>query len=328
MKRAPPGLMVAVSRARLPSLYHLSAGYGRTAPYRRLHQLLPLQPPTSRVRPLQAAPLTAYRLQGARQFSLNGAWRQEPQQKRADAESPDASTEKSARDEPSQRASESAESEASGEKRSSSEGEQKTEENAKEEGEKEEGQKEEGGKEEPGPAPPPHGDKTPWQVFTETLRTEFKASKEWTESTKALQSGYQDLTQNPALKKAKSAYEEASKTATSTTSAALKTTGKAIGQGAAWAWETPVAKVVRKGAVVAGSGIEKVTRPVRETEAFKQVKDVIDDGSSSRYGGWVEKEERRRIRALREAQAEKDGLRAPPAEADPEYAALLDDESD
>jgi mitochondrial import inner membrane translocase subunit TIM44 len=263
--------------------------------------------------------LTSYHLQGARQFSLNGAWRQEPQPKRADTESPDASNEKSSRAESreppaesSQQASESAESESSGERRSAGEGEQKTEENGKEEG----------GKEEAGPAPPPHGDKTPWQVFTETLRTEFKASKEWTESTKALQSGYQDLTQNPALKKAKSAYDEASKTASTTTSAALKTTGKAIGQGAAWAWETPVAKVVRKGAVVAGSGIEKVTRPVRETEAFKQVKDVIDDGSSSRYGGWVEKEERRRIRAQREAQAEKDGLRAAAAEADPKYVPL------
>jgi import inner membrane translocase subunit TIM44 len=313
--------MVAVSRTRLPSLYTLSAGYGRTAPYRRLHQLLPIHPPSARANPLRAAPLTPYRLPSARQFSLNGAWRQEPQQKRADAEPADTSNEKSARAESSEphKASESAESESSGDKRSTGEGEgeQKSEENAKDEN-----SKEEGGKEKEGPAPPPHGDKTPWQVFTETLQNEFKASKEWTESTKALQSGYQDIAQNPALKKAKSAYEEASQKATDTTTAALKNTGKAIGQGAVWAWETPVAKVVRKGAVVAGSGIEKVTRPVRETEAFKQVKDVIDDGGSSRYGGWVDKEERRRIRAQREAQAEKDGLRAPPAEADPEYVPL------
>ncbi|MDA4133871.1 MAG: hypothetical protein OK454_12225, partial [Thaumarchaeota archaeon] len=42
------------------------------------------------------------------------------------------------------------------------------------------------------------------------------------------------------------------------------------------------------------------TKPIRDTEAYKNVKNVIDDGSSSRYGGWVEKEERKRQRELRE----------------------------
>jgi mitochondrial import inner membrane translocase subunit TIM44 len=184
------------------------------------------------------------------------------------------------------------------------------------EGEKD-GQKD-GAKENPDTPPPPHGDKTPWQVFLETLQSEFKASKEWNESTKALQSGYEEFTQNPALQKAKSAYEEASKTASSTTSAALSKTGKAIGQSAAWAWDTPVAKVVRKGASVAGSGLEKATRPVRETEAYKSVKNVIDDGSSTRYGGWIEKEERKRRRALREEQAMKAGQPIQPMVEDPE----------
>jgi mitochondrial import inner membrane translocase subunit TIM44 len=43
-----------------------------------------------------------------------------------------------------------------------------------------------------------------------------------------------------------------------------------------------------------------VTRPVRKSKAFQAVKETVDDGSSSRYGGWVEKEERRRRRELRE----------------------------
>ncbi|OCL01539.1 Tim44-domain-containing protein [Glonium stellatum] len=163
-----------------------------------------------------------------------------------------------------------------------------------------EGEKEqEKSKEEP-PPPPPHGDKTPWQVFTETLKSEFKASKEWNESTKALASGVNDFTQNPTVQKAKSAYSQATDAATSKTAEALKTTGKAIGHGAAWTWDTPVVKGVRKTVNAAGRGIEKVTRPVRETEAYKSVKETIDDGSSSRYGGWVEKEERRKKRELRE----------------------------
>ncbi len=154
------------------------------------------------------------------------------------------------------------------------------------------------------PPPPPHGDKTPWQVFTETLKSEFQKSKEWNESTKALASSAHQFTENESVKRARAAYSAASGAATSTTTSAFKGTGKVLGQGAAWTWETPVVKGVRSGVKATGRGIEKVTRPVRETKVYKTtvggVKDVIDDGSSSRYGGWVEKEERRKQRELRE----------------------------
>jgi len=187
---------------------------------------------------------------------------------------------------------------------------------SKEQDKGEEGAKDQKSKEDP-PPPPPHGDKTPWQVFTETLNSEFKASKEWNESTKQLAAGYQDFTQNPTLQKAKSAYTQSADAVGSTTSAALKSTGRAIGQGAAWAWETPVLKGIRKGAEVTGKGIEKVTRPLRETEAYKNVKETIDDGASSRYGGWMEKEERKRRRELREAKEIQNGSKKEPAVEDP-----------
>lgn len=160
------------------------------------------------------------------------------------------------------------------------------------------------GKDGPPPPPPPHGDKTPWQVFTDTLRSEFQASKEWNESTKALASSANQLTEAESIKRARAAYQAASGAASSTTSSALRHTGKALGKGAAWTWDTPVVKGVRVGVSVTGKVIEKGTRPVRETEVYKkavgEVKEVIDDGSSSRYGGWTEKEERRRQRELRE----------------------------
>ena len=167
----------------------------------------------------------------------------------------------------------------------------------------ERGERNEEKKEEP-PPPPPHGDKTPWQVFTETLKSEFQASKEWNESTKALASSAHQFTENESVKRARAAYSAASGAATSTTSSAFRGTGKALGQGAAWTWDTSVVKGVRSGVKATGRGIEKATRPVRETKVYKTtvggVKDVIDDGSSSRYGGWVEKEERRKKRELRE----------------------------
>lgn len=154
-------------------------------------------------------------------------------------------------------------------------------------------------KEEAAP-PPPHGDKSPWQVFTETLQSEFKQSKEWNESTKALGAGVNQFTESESVKRARQAYEASSSAVTGTTSRVLKTTAGAVGKGAAWTWDTSVVKGVRKTANVTGSIIEKSTRPLRETEAYKNVKEVIDDGSSSKYGGWVEKEERRKARELRE----------------------------
>jgi import inner membrane translocase subunit TIM44 len=172
-------------------------------------------------------------------------------------------------------------------------------------GEEESGEQKEGGEEgkkekKDAPPPPPHGDKTPWQVFTETLKSEFQASKEWNESTKQLSAGVNDFTQNPRVQKARTTYTQVTDAATTKTAEALKTTAKAIGTGTAWTWDTAPVKGVRKVANVAGSGIEYATRPVRESKAFKAVKETVDDGSSSRYGGWVEKEERRKRRELRE----------------------------
>jgi import inner membrane translocase subunit TIM44 len=187
------------------------------------------------------------------------------------------------------------------------------------------GEQKQQAKEEP-PPPPPHGDKSPWQVFTETLRSEFKASNEWNESTKAIASSAQQFTENESVRKARAAYSAASGAASSGTASALKTTGKVIGKSAAWTWETPVVKGVRAGVNLTGRAIEKGTRPVRDTEAYKKavggVQDVIDDGSSSRYGGWVEKEERRKkreLRELREAQRTgRSGKRLEKMEEDPE----------
>lgn len=185
--------------------------------------------------------------------------------------------------------------------------------------EKKEGEQGEGGKKKEKkdePPPPPHGDKTPWQVFTETLSQEFQASKEWNEGTKQLGGTLHDFTQNPQVRKA----AELSEAAKTKTAEALKTTARGIGQGAAWTWDTMPVKGVRAAARVTGQGLDYATRPVRQTKAFQAVKETIDDGSSSRYGGWVEKEERRKRRELRELNElnRAGGKRNEPMEEDPE----------
>lgn len=152
------------------------------------------------------------------------------------------------------------------------------------------------------PPPPPHGDKTPWQVFMETMQTEFKASKEWNDSTKQLSDSGHQFMESERVRKLREGYSTTTGAVTDTAGKVLKTSASAIGKGAEWTWDTSVMKGIRKGANVTGEALDKATKPIRETEAFKNVKDVIDDGSSSKYGGWVEKEERKKAREAREKQ--------------------------
>lgn len=221
-------------------------------------------------------------------------------------------------DEPSASASDSAKpsSEAeSGQTSGKREQEDRSEE-SKEEGDKD------GDKKRKEAPPPPHGNKSPLQVFMDTLKSEFQASKEWNEGTKQLGSRYSEFTQNEQLKRAREYTGAGRDAVTSATGKVLKGTGKAIGQSAAWTWDTLPMKGVRASVNATGRGVEKLTRPLRETEAFKSMSDVIDDGSSSRYGGWTEKEQRRQRREAREIQeAVRTGRpvrRQEPMEEDPE----------
>lgn len=244
---------------------------------------IPQQQPLLRsTLPVSAVRLDTLSQLNARSFHVSARTRQKEAEKK-DAKAPSETT--------------------AGEEAKEPESKEEAKEEAKEEKEgeeKAEGKKE---KKEDLPPPPPHGDKTPWQVFLDTMNTEFKQSKEWNESTKALASSANDFVESESVRKARQAYEATHGAVTSTAAKAVKTTAGAIGKGATWTWETPVMKGVRKGANKTGEVLDKATKPIRETEAYKNVKDVIDDGSSSRYGGWVDKAERKRRRELRMKQS-------------------------
>ncbi|KAI0889369.1 Tim44-domain-containing protein [Annulohypoxylon maeteangense] len=283
--------------------------YGRSPAYRRLLATTAniSRPAGSDVAPLRFSrlPLSPYiplrspftpeiiaTLQ-SRAFHQTSPWYQKQSQQAAHSDKADPKPADPKKD--AEQAAPGAESEA---KAGPEEEAKKQEEQGKE---NEEDKKEE--KKEDLPPPPPHGDKTPWQVFMETMQTEFKASKEWNESTKQLADSAHSFTESESVRRARQAYENTTGAVSSTAGKVLKTSATAVGKGAAWTWETPVMKGVRKGANLTGDMLDKATKPIRETEAYKNVKDVIDDGSSSRYGGWVEKEERRKARELREKQA-------------------------
>lgn len=198
---------------------------------------------------------------------------------------------------PEPKADAAAEKAENGPKEPKSEEEAKKAEDGEQKEDKEDGKGEEGKeKKEDLPPPPPHGDKTPWQVFRETMNTEFEKSKDWNESTKQIGAAAHQFSESESVRRAREAYEKSTGAVSSAATGAIKTTAGAIGKGAAWTWDTSAVKVVRKAANVTGDAVDKATKPIRDTEAYKNVKNVIDDGSSSRYGGWVEKEERRKKR--------------------------------
>lgn len=156
-------------------------------------------------------------------------------------------------------------------------------------------------------------DKTPLQVFLDTFKTEWKKSEELQSNIKALQDETGRMAESPAYKKAKEALEKAQEgtsTATTATSATLKKAGEAVGKVAHTAWESPVMKTTRTAVNKTADAVDKVTEPIRETQAYKTVKDVIDDGSSIRYGGYENKETRRRRRQQQEQKELEEAIRA------------------
>lgn len=153
-------------------------------------------------------------------------------------------------------------------------------------------------------------DKTPFQVFFDTFKTEWKKSEELQTNIKALQDETGRMAESAAYKKAKEALEKAQEGTSSATSATLKKASETVGKAAHTAWESPVMKTTRTAVSKTADAVDKVTEPIRETKAYKTVRDVIDDGSSMRYGGYEEKETRRRRRIAQEQKEIEEALRS------------------
>lgn len=136
---------------------------------------------------------------------------------------------------------------------------------------------------------------SPLKVFFDTFRTEVKKSNELKENIKALQDETGRLGESDAFKRAKEAYDKAQKGS----SAAGRVAGKAaesFGGAAYKAWESDVGKGVRHSVKTGADAADKAWDPVRQTRVYKDVSDVLDDGSSTSYGGFLTKEQRQKLR--------------------------------
>lgn len=145
--------------------------------------------------------------------------------------------------------------------------------------------------------------KTPFQVFVDTFRTEWKKSDELQNNIKALADETGKMAESGAYKKAKEAYDKAkdgTSTASSATGETLRKAGQVVGSAAGAAWDSSLVKGTRKVVSKTADTVEKATEPIRKTKFYQDVKEVIDDGSSMRYGGYEDKAKRRQRRELEE----------------------------
>lgn len=158
----------------------------------------------------------------------------------------------------------------------------------------------------------PDPDKSPFQVFVDTFRTEWKKNDELQNNIKALADETGKMAESGAYKRAKEAYDKAKEgtsAATSVTGKTLHKAGEVVGNVAAATWDSKVMKTTRNVASNTADTLDKATEPIRKTEIYKSVKEVIDDGSSMRYGGFEDKAKRRKRREEEEKRRIEEELR-------------------
>lgn len=154
---------------------------------------------------------------------------------------------------------------------------------------------------------------SPLKVFLNTFKNEVKKSAELKENIKALQDESGRIAENEAFKKAREAFEKAQK-GTSAAGKIASKTAHAVGDVAVKAWDSPVGKGVRTTVKVTTDAADKAFEPVRKTQVYKDVSEVIDDGSSTAYGGFLTKEQREILRKREIEKKLKSGWKGPVVE--------------
>lgn len=134
--------------------------------------------------------------------------------------------------------------------------------------------------------------RSPIQIFRDTFKKEWEKSQDLQDNIKTLQDASGRLGDSEAYKKAREAYLKAQKGST-IVGKTLKKTGETVEDLAVKAWDSDIGKTTRKAATETAKKIDETFEPVRQTKIYKDVSEVIDDGDSSMYGGFIGKDERR-----------------------------------
>lgn len=176
---------------------------------------------------------------------------------------------------------------------------------------------------------------SPFKVFVQTLKEEIQKNRAFQEDIAKLQGDVDKLADSESMKKAKEAYERSRILASirenpqlQQAAEAMKKSGLSISQGVSEALqaveESELMRQLNKTSAAISQGVSTATAPVRNTAAYKALSDSVTEvlEESSRYGGYEEKETRRKRREARMAKAGLSGKRKRVA-ANPEAGEAL-----
>ncbi|GAA98361.1 uncharacterized protein L969DRAFT_334238 [Mixia osmundae IAM 14324] len=171
----------------------------------------------------------------------------------------------------------------------------------------------------------PAAGKSPFAAFVDVLRDELRKNQDFQDSVRQLQGEAGKVTDSEAMKRAGAIYERARLTASirenpklRAAAENLKAAGLSVSDAVGTALDSfeqnPVIRGSRAALRKAGESVYDASEPIRKTEAYKTVAssvvEALDDvGSNVRYGGYVEKEDRRRRREARLAKIGRAPLR-------------------
>lgn len=163
---------------------------------------------------------------------------------------------------------------------------------------------------------------SPLEVFFKTFKSEIQKSNELKENIKALQDETGRVAESEAFKKAKEAYDKAQKGSSTAGKVAKKAAG-AVGETVHAAWDSNIGKGVRKTVKTGAEAADKAFEPVRQTRVYKDVSEIIDDGLSTSYGGYLTKEQREKLRQQELARKLKEGKLFKPVKENEEAGGAL-----
>ncbi|TYJ54333.1 hypothetical protein B9479_004998 [Cryptococcus floricola] len=159
--------------------------------------------------------------------------------------------------------------------------------------------------------------RSPWAVFTQVLKEEINKNKGWQDNVKQLQGDVDKMADSAAMKKMRESYEKARlanliKNNPRIQSAVtdLQKAGISVQDAVQHALrDSEVLKAISAASNRFVSATYDATAPIRDTKAYKlmaeSIEEAFDDetGVGSRYGGYQEKEARRKKREMRAKKA-------------------------
>lgn len=157
---------------------------------------------------------------------------------------------------------------------------------------------------------------SPFKVFVQTLKEEIQKNRELQADVQKLQGDVDKAANSEAMKRAREMYERArlanvlkSNPKLAAAAEDMKRAGLKISDGVGEALraveESEFMRQLAKTSAAVSQRVSTATAPVRETEAYKALADSITDAfeDSTRYGGYEEKEARRKRRLARAERA-------------------------